>query len=78
MNDLNGQKLGESTLEITLAKPQGDRMKEKRRMREHGFRGGPPGPPGYVNLHSLFVFYCCLAVYRTQVSTQEPCQFSGL
>jgi len=43
LNDLNGQKLGESTLEISLAKPQGDKLKERKKMREMMGRGGPPG-----------------------------------
>lgn len=47
MNDLNRQKLGDSVMEVSLAKPQGDKMKERKRMRE-GFRGGPPPGPGFV------------------------------
>ncbi|XP_067947898.1 heterogeneous nuclear ribonucleoprotein R-like [Watersipora subatra] len=46
LNDLNHQKVGDSTMEISLAKPQ-DKNKEKRRQREMPmgpFRGGPIGP----------------------------------
>lgn len=52
---MNNQKLSESVMEISLAKPQLDKNKERKRggrdgpVGSHGFRGGPPhgGGPGF-------------------------------
>lgn len=49
LNDLNNQKLGNSVMEISLAKPQ-DKSKDKRRqqhMMPGPFRGGPPMRGGF-------------------------------
>lgn len=44
LEEQNGEKVGESTMEISLAKPQDNRAKENKKRREQErFRGGPPG-----------------------------------
>lgn len=50
MEEQNGKKIGESTMDINLAKPQDNRNKDKRRMQQDRYRGGPPG--GYVCVRS--------------------------